>query len=139
MTKEELLHLIKTEDLFTGEDNADTKEWLDREDVLDFFIDVEEEESNTLDDLLNATWNVWNNYHDIVETSKSIYKGESEHISDAIKKELYKHAEKFQEFTYMMIEDLLDSYIDLAGLLEEHEEEEPDTDWYYEEGKVGLL
>jgi len=137
MTKEELLHLIKTEDLFTGEGNADTKEWLDREDVLDFFIDVEEEKSTTLSDLLNATWNVWNNYYDIIESSKEIYKGESKHISDAIKKELRKHAEKFQEFTYMMIEDLLDSYIDLEGLLEGYdEEEEPDTDWYYEEGKI---
>ena len=33
MTKEEVLELIMLEDLFTGENNAETKEWTRREDA----------------------------------------------------------------------------------------------------------
>ena len=136
MTKYQVLQLIKFEDLFTGENNADPKDWLDREDVLDFISDLDDGDSHLLELMLKNVDEVWEAYKDAVNLAEILYK-KAPHIADAIKKELFKTSTKNQEILYMMIEDFLEEFVDVEGMkdMRDHEEEQ-DTDWYYEEMKL---
>ena len=132
MTKYELLSLLKTEDLF----DQLSSEHLDREDALDFFSDMDEGDSHILQELLNQVDKAWDVYQEINMYSDVLYKGKHQHIATATKAVMFKNAQKAQEVIYIMIEDFLEKFIDVDGLQEKPVEEEPDTDWYYEEGKI---
>lgn len=133
MTKYELLSLLRTEDLFTGESNLDRKEWLDREDVLNFFSDMDEGDSHILQEMIGGVDKAWKVYDDMNDIAHVLYRKDSAHIATAIKSKLYKTAEKTQEIIYMMIEDFLEIFIDIDGLKEEPIEEERDYDYLREE------
>jgi len=127
MTKYQVLQLIKFEDLFTGENNADTKEWLDREDVLDFIGDVESKDGELVEGLLQIVDDAWELHRDMVDKARASYPKNPE-IVRAIDKKTYKIAETQQEVNYMMIEDILIGYVDIDGLKEEPLVEERDWD-----------
>jgi len=136
MTKEEVLELIMLEDLFTGENNAETKEWTRREDALKFINEMDEGSSHLLDLMLKNIDDVWEKHRDLVDLAEVFYK-KAPHIADAIKKESYKTSIKHQDTVYMMIEDLLLEFVDIDGMKDMREfKEERDPDWYYEEMKI---
>ena len=91
MTKYQVLQLIKFEDLFTGENNADTKEWLDREDVLDFIGDVESKDGELVEGLLQIVDDAWELHRDMVDKARASYPKNPE-IVRAIDKKTYKIA-----------------------------------------------
>lgn len=133
MTKYELLSLLRTEDLFTGEGNLDRKEWLDREDVLNFFSDMDESDSNTLNELLKQVDKVWVLHKNIGDIAHSLYNRTHEHVATAVEAKTYKTCLIQQDVIYMMIEDLLLKYVDVDGLKEEPIEKERDYDYLREE------
>lgn len=133
MTKYELLSLLRTEDLFTGEGNLDRKEWLGREDVLNFFSDMDEGDSHILNELLKQVDKVWVLHKNIGDFAHSLYNRTHEHVATAVEAKTYKTCLIQQDVIYMMIEDLLLKYVDVDGLKEEKPEEERDYDYLREE------
>ena len=127
MTKEEVLQLIKFEDLFTGDNNADTKEWLDREDALTFIKQIDSTDGELIQGLLDIVDDAWELHREMTKKAEEAY-SKNDKVANAIKKETYKIAMKQQEVNYMMIEDILLAYVDIEGMKEEPLVEERDWD-----------